>query len=236
MAAAPDRSALCDFFDSQRGLAPPGRVRGPRAAREGSGALGYVLLRSSYSLEASGTRCAWRAGGLIDAYTIALSGVNSRPKSTTNLADIKAALRDPRRRRCGRRPQHRRGAGGRRPARRGGGPFEARNADHAAPFVRLGARRFKKTAQRDRVPAQRSISPCTRAAQVAEPDAVHEKVLQRRHVGVGPRVAPTARGTAQYTARVPRHNSSEATSSTPSPPPPARRPPVPRHTTATQEQ
>ena len=60
--------------------------------------MGDVLLRSPYSLEASGTRCAWRAGGLIDAYTIALSGVNSRPKSTTYLADIKAALRDPRRR------------------------------------------------------------------------------------------------------------------------------------------
>ena len=51
----------CDFFVSQRRLAPPGRVRGPRAAQEGSGALGDVLLRSSYSLEASGTRCARRA-------------------------------------------------------------------------------------------------------------------------------------------------------------------------------
>ena len=52
---------------------------------------------------------------------------------------------------------------------------------------------------------------------------------------MGPRVAPTARGTAQYTARVPRHNSSEATSSTPSPPPPARRPLVPRLTSAAQD-
>ena len=43
-AAAPDRSALCDFFDSQRAFAPPGRVRGPRAAREGSGALGGRVL------------------------------------------------------------------------------------------------------------------------------------------------------------------------------------------------
>ena len=45
--SAPDRSALCDFFDSQRGLAPPGRVRGAGAAREGSGALGEVILRNS---------------------------------------------------------------------------------------------------------------------------------------------------------------------------------------------
>ena len=40
------RSALCDFFDSQRGLAPPGRARGAGAAREGSGALGEAILRS----------------------------------------------------------------------------------------------------------------------------------------------------------------------------------------------
>ena len=56
----------CDFFVSQRRLAPPGRVRGPRAAQEGSGALGDVLIRSSYSLEASGTRqhtCQRAAGG-----------------------------------------------------------------------------------------------------------------------------------------------------------------------------
>ena len=136
------------------------------------------------------------------------------------------------RRRCGRRTRARRGPRFRRPARRYSGPFEARNADHAAPFVRLSARRLKKTAQRDRLPAQRSISPCPRAAQVAEPDDVDEKLLRRWRVGAGPRVAPTARGTAQYTARVPRHNSSEATSSTPSPPPPARRPPVPRTMTA----
>ena len=63
--------ALCDFFDSQRGLAPLGRVRGPRAAPEGSGALGDAILRSSYSLEASGTRRARRAGGHVDAYTTA---------------------------------------------------------------------------------------------------------------------------------------------------------------------
>ena len=95
-AAAPDRSALCDFFDSQRGLAPPGRVRGPRAAREGSGALGDAILRNSYTLEASGTRCARRAGGRVDAYTTALSGENSRPKSTTYLVGKKAhsATRD----------------------------------------------------------------------------------------------------------------------------------------------
>ena len=31
----PDRSALCDFFDSQRGLAPPGRVRGAPAPQDG---------------------------------------------------------------------------------------------------------------------------------------------------------------------------------------------------------
>ena len=108
------------------------------------------------------------------------------------------------RRRCGRRPQHRRGPRFRRPAHRYSGPFENRDANQAAPFVRLSARRFKKTAQRDRVPAQRSISPCPRATQVAEPDDVYEKLLQRLHVGVGPRVAPTARGTAQCTARVPR--------------------------------
>ena len=40
-------SALCDFFDSQRGLAPPGRVRGAGAAREGSGAFGEAILQSS---------------------------------------------------------------------------------------------------------------------------------------------------------------------------------------------
>ena len=62
------------------------------------------------------------------------------------------------RRRCGRRPQHRRGALYRHPARRYSGPFEARNADHAAPFVRLSARRLKKTAQRDRFPAQTSMT------------------------------------------------------------------------------
>ena len=45
-ATSRDRSALCDFFDSQRGLAPPGRVRGAGAAREGSGALGEAILRS----------------------------------------------------------------------------------------------------------------------------------------------------------------------------------------------
>ena len=49
-AAAPDRSALCDFFDSQRAFAPPGRVRGPRAARKGSGALGGRVLAGSYFL------------------------------------------------------------------------------------------------------------------------------------------------------------------------------------------
>ena len=41
-----DRSALCDFFDSQRAFAPPGRVRAPLAAREGSGALGEEILRN----------------------------------------------------------------------------------------------------------------------------------------------------------------------------------------------
>ncbi len=37
----------CDFFDSQRGLAPPRPVRGAPAAREGSGALGEAILRNS---------------------------------------------------------------------------------------------------------------------------------------------------------------------------------------------
>ena len=37
-------SSICDFFDSQRGLAPPGRVRGAGAAREGSGALGSQMI------------------------------------------------------------------------------------------------------------------------------------------------------------------------------------------------
>ena len=37
----------CDFFDSQRAFAPPGRVRGAGAAREGSGALGEAILQSS---------------------------------------------------------------------------------------------------------------------------------------------------------------------------------------------
>ena len=41
------RAESCDFFDSQRGLAPPGRVRGADAAREGSGALGEAILRNS---------------------------------------------------------------------------------------------------------------------------------------------------------------------------------------------
>ena len=44
-----------------RGLAPPGRVRGPRAAREGSGALGRRVLAGSYLLGTPDTRC--RAGG-----------------------------------------------------------------------------------------------------------------------------------------------------------------------------
>ena len=37
-------------------LAPPGRVRGVPAPRDGSGALGEAIIQSSYSLEASGTR------------------------------------------------------------------------------------------------------------------------------------------------------------------------------------
>ena len=41
------RRRRCDFFDSQRGLAPPGRVRGAGAAREGSRALGEAILRNS---------------------------------------------------------------------------------------------------------------------------------------------------------------------------------------------
>ena len=103
------------------------------------------------------------------------------------------------RRRCGRRPQHRRGALYRHPARRYSGPFEARNADHAAPFVRLSARRLKKTAQRDRLPAQRSISPCPRAAQVAEPDDVDEKLLRRRPFRGGTTSGPiTARNGAVH--------------------------------------
>ena len=60
-AAAPDRSALCDFFDSQRGLAPPGRVRGPHAARDGSGALGGRVLAGSHFLGTPDTHCS--AGG-----------------------------------------------------------------------------------------------------------------------------------------------------------------------------
>ena len=81
-AAAPDRSALCDFFDSQRAFAPPGRVRGPRAAREGSGALGDAILRNSYSLEASGTVAARRGAG-VPSPTTASSEANARPKPTT---------------------------------------------------------------------------------------------------------------------------------------------------------
>ena len=51
-----DRSALCDFFDSQRAFAPPGRVRGPRAARKGSGALGVRVLAGSCFLGTPDTR------------------------------------------------------------------------------------------------------------------------------------------------------------------------------------
>ena len=171
--------------------------------------------------------------------TTASSEANARPKPTTYHSGQESSSTRPattrQRRRCGRRTRARRGPRFRRPARRYSGPFEARNADHAAPFVRLSARRLKKTAQRDRLPAQRSISPCPRAAQVAEPDDVDEKLLRRWREGAGPRVAPSPRGTAQYTARVPTHDPPDLVPFAPTLPPPARRPPVPRITTATQE-
>ena len=49
-------------------------------------------------------------------------------------------------------------------------------------------------------------------------------------------MAPSPRGTAQYTARVPTHDPPDLVPFAPTLPPPARRPLVPRHTTATQEQ
>jgi len=49
-------SRFCDFFDSQRGLAPPGRVRGAGAAPEGSGALGGRVLAGFYFLGTPDTR------------------------------------------------------------------------------------------------------------------------------------------------------------------------------------
>ena len=48
-------------------------------------------------------------------------------------------------------------------------------------------------------------------------------------------MAPSPRGTAQYTARVPTHDPPDLVPFAPTLPPPARRPPVPRITTATQE-
>ena len=47
---------FCDFFDSQRAFAPPGRVLAPHAAQEGSGVLGGRVLAGYYSLGTPDTR------------------------------------------------------------------------------------------------------------------------------------------------------------------------------------
>ena len=52
----PDRSALCDFFDSQSEITPPDRVRGAPAQQEGSGALGGRVLAGFYFLGTPDTR------------------------------------------------------------------------------------------------------------------------------------------------------------------------------------
>jgi len=108
------RSAI--FLIHEGTLRPPGRVRAPRAAWEGSGALGDVLLRSSYSLEASGTRCARRAGGLIDSSTPTqppqaeqTRGQNQQHIISGQESSSPRPATTRQRRRCGRRPQHRRG-------------------------------------------------------------------------------------------------------------------------------
>jgi hypothetical protein len=61
------QDVLCDFFDSQRGLAPPGRVRGAGAAREGSGALGEAILRIPSRWRRLGPVARGARGGHIDA-------------------------------------------------------------------------------------------------------------------------------------------------------------------------
>ena len=139
------RSAI--FLIHEETLRPPGRVRAPRAAWEGSGALGDVLLRSSYSLEEPGTRCARCAGGLIDSSTPTqppqaeqTRGQNQQHIISGQESSSPRPATKRQRRRCGRRTRARRGPRFRRQAHRYSGPFEARNADRAAPFVRLSAR------------------------------------------------------------------------------------------------
>ena len=108
------RSAI--FLIHDKTLRPPGRVRAPRAAWEGSGAWGDVLLRFSYSLEASGTRCARRAGGLIDSSTPTqppqaeqTRGQNQQHIISGQESSSPRPATTRQRRRCGRRTQHRRG-------------------------------------------------------------------------------------------------------------------------------